>query len=143
MKVVKYILALAILGGVVFLSGCKKDNGMNVTSYMFEKKTVPGIYQDTKAYYSLKNETDQLYFNSATNTFRIVSGTGDRYFEVVMDEPIGNVGKVIKLSVHNHGLDSSIPILEGVDFEIKKKEGNFCWLWNQSSAIGIIVFYVK
>lgn len=143
MKIVNYILVLAILGGAVLLSGCKKDNGMNVTSYMFEKKTVPGIYQDAKAYYSFKNETDQLYFNSATNTFRIVSDTGDRYFEVVMDEPIGNVGKVIKLSVYNHGLDSSIPILEGVDFEIKKKEGNFCWLWNQSSAIGIIVFYVK
>ena len=143
MKTVNYILALAILGGALFLSGCKKDNGMNVTSYMFEKKTVPGIYQDAKAYYSFKNETDQLYFNSATNTFRIVSDTGDRYFEVVMDVPIGNVGKVIKLSVRNHGLDSSIPILESVDFEIKKKEGNFCWLWNQSSAIGIIVFYVK
>ena len=143
MKTVNYILALAILGGALFLSGCKKDNGMNVTSYMFEKKTVPGIYQDAKAYYSFKNETDQLYFNSATNTFRIVSDTGDRYFEVVMDEPIGNVGKVIKLPVRNHGLDSPIPILESVDFEIKKKEGNFCWLWNQSGAIGIIVFYVK
>ena len=92
MKLKQILMVLAVAAATVALVGCERPKGINVTSKEFERKVTEGVYKVAKAQYAFNKTTDQLYFNKATNTFRIVSNDGTKYIEVAFAAPIGSVG---------------------------------------------------
>ena len=89
----------------------------------------------------MQDLTDQLYFNKATNTFRIVSNDGTKYIEVAFAAPIGSVGAKVQASVKSEGFED-VENFDSIEFEIMKKEGQNCWLWCQAHALGVLAFYI-
>ncbi|HIW97296.1 MAG TPA: hypothetical protein H9866_02230 [Candidatus Tidjanibacter gallistercoris] len=139
----KYILLSAMACAVVLFAGCKQSQpGINVTPKEFEKKTTEGVYKVAKAQYAFNKTKDQLYFNRTTNTFRIVSDDGTKYVEVVLDSPVGSVGEKVKATVRSKGIDG-VDNYDSIELEIRKKEGEKCWLWNQANTFGVLMFYVQ
>lgn len=101
-----------------------------------------GIYKVAKPQYAFNKTTDQLYFNKATNTFRIVSNDGSKWIEVKLQSPVGSVGETLKASLKSQGFDG-VENHDAIEFEIMKKEGEKCWLWSQAHTLGVLAFYVQ
>ena len=105
MKLKQILTVLAVAAATVALVGCERPKGINVTSKEFERKVTEGVYKVAKAQYAFNKTTDQLYFNKATNTFRIVSNDGTKYIEVAFAAPIGSVGAKVQASVKSEGFE--------------------------------------
>ncbi len=139
----KHIVWMALLGAAVLLAGCQpRQPKINVNSKEFQKKVTEGIYKVAKPQYAFNKTTDQLYFNKATNTFRIVSNDGSKWIEVKLQSPVGSVGETLKASLKSQGFDG-VENHDAIEFEIMKKEGEKCWLWSQAHTLGVLAFYVK
>ena len=141
MKLKQILAVLAVAAATVALVGCERPKGINVTSKEFERKVTEGVYKVAKAQYAFNKTTDQLYFNKATNTFRIVSNDGTKYIEVAFAAPIGSVGAKVQASVKSEGFED-VENFDSIEFEIMKKEGQNCWLWCQAHALGVLAFYI-
>lgn len=141
MKLKQILTVLAVAAATVALVGCERPKGINVTSKEFERKVTEGVYKVAKAQYAFNKTTDQLYFNKATNTFRIVSNDGTKYIEVAFAAPIGSVGAKVQASVKSEGFED-VENFDSIEFEIMKKEGQNCWLWCQAHALGVLAFYI-
>lgn len=142
MKLKHILTVLVVTAAAVALVGCETRNpGINVTSREFEKKVTEGVYKVAKAQYAFVKTTDQLYFNKATNTFRIVSNDGTKYIEVAFAAPIGSVGAKVQASIKSEGFED-VENFDSIEFEIMKKEGQNCWLWSQAHALGVLAFYI-
>ena len=105
MKLKQILTVLAVAAATVALVGCERPKGINVTSKEFERKVTEGVYKVAKAQYAFNKTTDQLYFNKATNTFRIVSNDGTKYIEAAFAAPIGSVGAKVQASVKSEGFE--------------------------------------
>lgn len=125
MKLKQILTVLAVAAATVALVGCERPKGINVTSKEFERKVTEGVYKVAKAQYAFNKTTDQLYFNKATNTFRIVSNDGTKYIEVAFAAPIGSVGAKVQASVKSEGFED-VENFDSIEFEIMKKEGQNC-----------------
>ena len=108
MKLKQILTVLAVAAATVALVGCERPKGINVTSKEFERKVTEGVYKVAKAQYAFNKTTDQLYFNKATNTFRIVSNDGTKYIEVAFAAPIGSVGAKVQASVKSEGFPEDV-----------------------------------
>lgn len=140
MKINKILIGLTAL--VLCFASCKQQEETFYSSLFFLKKTDIGLYNEAKPLYTFNKANDQLYFNKTTNTFRIVSDDSNNYVEVVFAEPIPMQDAMLTASIKNGGL-GDVADQSAVEFQVLKKDVNKCWLWNQKSGLGLIVFYVE
>ena len=144
MKIKYLILILAAVGMTLVMTGCNKNDAPEapVTSRLFLNKSVPGIYSGAKSIHVFTQTLNQLYTNKTTNTFRIVSHSGDEYVQIVLDGPVGSIGSKCHATVSNVGLGDKVPNYNNVEFEILKKESGYCWLWSDKELVGILLLYL-
>lgn len=140
MKINKIVIVL-VLAALAIVS-CKEDDKTTLSSDFFVKRSQVGFYKEAKVIYTINQSQEQLYFNTTTNTFRIISDDGINYIEVVFDSPIPRINDKVTASIKNGGL-SSVENNKSIEFEVMKKEGNNCWLWNQKSGLGLIIFHIE
>lgn len=131
----------AILGVVILLASCEKDSFVSDPT-SFDKKKNVGFYQDSKTLYVFNQITDQLYYNKTNNTFRIMSDEGNNYVDVVLSGPIPEKGEKVTASIKNNGI-GSLKDYSSVEFEVRKKTEDNCWLWSSSAGLGIVAYYVE
>lgn len=138
---------LLLLAGLLLLgaTGCKREKTATDTSLMreqFKRKTLPGLYQDTKTLYAMDKINDQLYYNVSNNTARIVSDDGSAYIEFVLSGPVENLSLngTTNVTISSKG-KGDLPSYDNLEMLVLQKEDNLCWLWSSKRQLGAVIYY--
>ncbi len=122
------------------MTGCDKNkpdpkNG----EALFEKKTVPGAYSGLEGIYVFSKTNDQLYWDSATNTARILNDDGTKYIEVKLSGPVPTSGQTVNVSVVNRGMAGDLKNYSSLPMRVSKKNNDYVWLWSDSEMLGLLI----
>lgn len=137
----KYIFTA--VAAALMLSGCDGNNGHTpaVSSSMFLRKTNPGIYQGPASLFTFTKTDHQLYVNTTTNTYRMLTDEGDKYVQVVLDSPIPGMGEKVQATITSKGVEG-VGNYDSIEMELLKKDNENCWLWSQENNLGVLIFYI-
>lgn len=138
---------LLLLAGLLLLgaTGCKREKTATDTPLMreqFKRKTLPGLYQDTKTLYAMDKINDQLYYNVSNNTARIVSDDGSAYIEFALSGPVENLSLngTTNVTISSKG-KGDLPSYDNLEMLVLQKEDNLCWLWSSKRQLGAVIYY--
>lgn len=139
----KYIFMCIAVAAVMGFTACDNDREKTHTpsSGLFLRKTTPGVYESTKSIYAFSKISDQLYVNTSTNTYRIVSDDGSKYVQVALDSSIPGMGEKVTATITSKGIEA-VGKYDPIEFEVMKKDSENCWLWSQEKGLGLILFYI-
>lgn len=139
MKRIKYII-MVMIATLTVATGCNKNEPQEapVTPRMFLTKEAPGIYAGAKSVYVFTQTNNQLYINKTTNTYRIVSHSGDEYVQIVLDSQLGRVGSKYTATISNKGADK-VTNYDNLELEMLKKDLDNFWLWSEKEGLGILL----
>lgn len=131
------MMAGAAFGLVSCQPGPDGENNLK----QFEQRSSVGFYEGGKAVYLFNKNRDQLYFNTTSNTFRIMVDEGDKYVEVAFASSIPDEGGKVNGTVTNNGYEN-IKNYKSVDFDVLKRSDENCWLWSSKENLGVIIFFI-
>lgn len=124
------------------MTGC--DNNKNKpdpknSEALFERKTVAGAYSGLEGIYVFNKTNDQLYWDSDTNTARLLNNDGTKYIEVALNGPVPTSGQTVNVSVVNRGMTDGLKNYSSLQMRVSKKNNDYVWLWSDSEMLGLLI----
>lgn len=124
------------------MTGCDKNKNKidpKTGEEMFERKTVAGAYNGLEGIYVFNKTNDQLYWDSATNTARILNNDGTKYIEVRLSGPVPTSGQTVDVTVVNHDMAPDLKNYSSLPMKVSKKNNDYVWLWSDSELLGLLI----
>lgn len=135
-------LCVMVAAFVSCMTGCDNDKNKHDPKKgeeQFERKTVPGAYNGLEGIYVFNKTNDQLYWDSASNTARILNNDGTKYIEVRLNGPVSTSGQTVDVSVVNHGMAGDLKNYSSLQMRVSKKNRDYVWLWSDSELLGLLI----